>query len=152
MRRRIALPAILIAAALVAISAFFAWQMSIKRGAPRHVQVAPLHRMPAASWVDEDDLPTFPVIRLREAMAITAQRFDGRIIAAELVEPTPAEAARGVQLAYALRLLTPARDVLTVRLDARDGTFLDAAGHGLTEARRHGESAGTPKNHRRKGN
>ncbi|MDN3711129.1 hypothetical protein QWZ10_03585 [Paracoccus cavernae] len=41
-----------------------------------------------------------------------------------------------MQLVHELRLLTPRRDVLAIRLDARNGRFLEVAGAGLAEARK----------------
>lgn len=78
----------------------------------------------------------FEVLSLSRAAAIVEARFNGKLIAARIVPPFPNEARKGVQLVYELRLLTSRRDVLEVRLDARSGTFLEAAGAGLTEARR----------------
>lgn len=80
------------------------------------------------------------VLPLKQAAAIVAQRFRGRLIAARIVPPTPDERARGVALVHELRLLTPARDVLAIRLDAHSGAFLEVAGAGLTQARRKGSS------------
>lgn len=76
------------------------------------------------------------IIPLREAAGIAHRRFRGRLIAARLKPPTPAERARGVGLVHELKLLTARRDVLLIRLDARSGAFLEVAGSGLTEARR----------------
>lgn len=80
--------------------------------------------------------PGFRVIPLREAAQIAHQRFRGRLIAARLQPPTAPERARGVELVHELKLLTDARDVLVIRLDARTGAFLEVAGSGLTQARR----------------
>ena len=55
-----------------------------------------------------------------------------------LTGPTPHERDRGVALVHELRMLTPARDVLRIRIDARSGDFLEVAGAGLTKARRKG--------------
>ncbi|MBV0893226.1 hypothetical protein KTN05_15540 [Paracoccus sp. Z118] len=83
-----------------------------------------------------DDLPTFRVVPLRSALNAANGRYRGRVIAAELAPPRPAEAAKGVQLVYALRMLTPEHDLLLIRLDARDASFLDVAGNDLGRARR----------------
>lgn len=84
----------------------------------------------------EDAVPTFPVVSLREAIRAASGRYRGRVIAAGLSGPRPEEAARGVQLVYVLRLLTPEQDLLLVRLDARDASFLEVAGNDLVRARR----------------
>lgn len=78
----------------------------------------------------------FPVIALHRATQIVSARFQGRLIAARLTAPDPQERERGVVLVQELRLLTPDRDVLRIRLDARTGDFLEVAGRGLTRARR----------------
>ncbi|RDW14343.1 hypothetical protein [Paracoccus thiocyanatus] len=78
----------------------------------------------------------FRILPLKRAAQIVAERFRGRLIAARIVPPTPAERARGAILVQELRLLTPRRDVLLIRLDAHSGAFLEVAGAGLTDARR----------------
>lgn len=80
--------------------------------------------------------PDFRVIPLQEAAKIAARRYKGRLIAARLLPPRPDERDRGVELVHELRLLTERRDVLLIRLDARNGAFLEVAGSGLTQARR----------------
>lgn len=83
-----------------------------------------------------DDLPTFTILPLRLALQQASDRYRGRVISADLVRPTRAEFSRGVQLVYALRMLTPEHDVLMIRLDARDGAMLEVAGNDLARARR----------------
>ncbi|MEF9605111.1 hypothetical protein O4J55_23430, partial [Paracoccus sp. PXZ] len=75
---------------------------------------------------------------LNRAVEIVGERFRGRLIAARIVPPTAQERARGVILVHELRLLTPKRDVLLIRLDAHSGDFLEVAGAGLTDARKKG--------------
>ena len=71
----------------------------------------------------------------RMAEAVT-DRYLGRLVAAETRPPRPPERALGVELVYEFRLLTPARSILNIRLDARTGRFLEVAGRGQLEARR----------------
>lgn len=71
----------------------------------------------------------------RMADRVTA-RYQGRVIAAEMRPPAPHERALGADLIYEFRLLTPARNMLNIRLDARDGRFLEVAGRGQLQARR----------------
>lgn len=78
----------------------------------------------------------FRVIALRRAIQIVGARFRGRVIAARMTGPDPDERDRGVVLVQELRLLTPTRDVLRIRLDARTGDFLEVAGRGMTQARK----------------
>ncbi|MFB9223105.1 PepSY domain-containing protein [Paracoccus cavernae] len=80
--------------------------------------------------------PSFEVLPLSAAARIVEERFSGKLIAARLAPPTPREWHQGVQLVHELRLLTPRRDVLAIRLDARNGRFLEVAGAGLAEARK----------------
>lgn len=63
-------------------------------------------------------------------------RYQGRIIGAETRPPHPHERDLGAELVYEFRLLTPARNLLVIRMDARDGRFLDVAGRGQIAARR----------------
>ncbi|MEO1910477.1 MAG: hypothetical protein ABGX10_08635 [Paracoccus sp. (in: a-proteobacteria)] len=71
----------------------------------------------------------------RQVVRVVTGRYAGRPIAVELVPPFPHEQDRGIELVYQVRLLTEARDLLDIRLDARDGRFLDVAGHGQLQAR-----------------
>jgi len=85
--------------------------------------------------------PGYHIIPLHEAAELATERFRGRLIAARLRPPRPEERERGVDLVHELRLLTPGRDVLLIRLDARTGAFLEVRGAGLAEARRkHGDN------------
>lgn len=74
-----------------------------------------------------------PFHRIAEA---AAARYHGRLVGAETRPPHPHERELGAELVYEFRLLTPARNLLVIRMDARDGRFLDVAGHGQIEARR----------------
>ncbi|WP_303361751.1 PepSY domain-containing protein [Paracoccus sp. (in: a-proteobacteria)] len=78
----------------------------------------------------------FRPLPLHEAAEIATARYKGRLIAARLSFPAPHESALGVELVRELRLLTPQGNLLTIRLDARDGRFLEVAGIGQTEARK----------------
>ncbi|WP_022706337.1 PepSY domain-containing protein [Paracoccus zeaxanthinifaciens] len=78
-----------------------------------------------------------PMPMRRIAGAVMA-RYQGRLIAVATVPPTPEEHDLGAQLVYELRLLTPARDVLNIRVDARTGRFLEVAGRDILKARRDG--------------
>ncbi|WP_147457580.1 PepSY domain-containing protein [Paracoccus alkanivorans] len=74
-----------------------------------------------------------PLHRIAEAVT---DRYEGRIIAAEVRPPLPRERLAGVQLIYEIRLITPQRNLLNIRLDARTGRFLEIAGRGQIEARK----------------
>ena len=112
-------------------------------------RLPPPHRIAQADWDPQEDwAPEFhdldhkgaDILPLKRAVQIVEQRFRGRLIAARLVPPRPRERARGVVLVHQLRLLTPARDVLAIRLDAQTGAFLEVAGAGITKARRKASS------------
>lgn len=112
-------------------------------------RLPPPHRIAQADWDPQEDwAPEFhdldhkgaDILPLKRAVQIVEQRFRGRLIAARLVPPRPHERARGVVLVHQLRLLTPARDVLAIRLDAQTGAFLEVAGAGITKARRKASS------------
>ncbi len=108
-----------------------------------------------AHAMEEDELllpedmalvPSFEVISLSQAAQIIEDRFEGKLIAARLVPPFAEEWQDGVALVHELRLLSPKRHVLMIRLDARTGRFLDVAGAGLAEARKHpGKNQGKTK-------
>lgn len=85
------------------------------------------------------DQPMFAVLPAHQAVREINRRFDGRLIGLALVPPAAAEAARGVQLVYAARLLSEHRDAVDIRLDARDGRLLSARGNNLAAARRRGK-------------
>ena len=92
----------------------------------------------AAPLAAEDFRP----LPLHEAEAIVTARYQGRLIGARLDGPRPRERGLGVELVEELRLLTATGHVLMIRLDARDGRFLEIAGLGQTEARQARAAAG----------
>lgn len=94
-----------------------------------HAQNMPL---PAPETWAEGFRP-LPFHQIAEA---AVARYQGRIIGAETRPPQPQERDLGAELVYEFRLLTPARNLLVIRMDARDGRFLDVAGRGQIDARR----------------
>ena len=97
---------------------------------PAHASARPLPPLPDEFAVAmEDLLPRHKAVRRAQA------RFDGRVLAIDLVPARPAERAQGTNLIYRLRLLTPARAVLDIRMDAVSGRFVEVAGADLTAAR-----------------
>lgn len=97
---------------------------------PAHASPRPLPPLPDEFAVAMDDLlPRHKAVRRAQA------RFDGRVLAIDLVPARPAERAQGTNLIYRLRLLTPARAVLDIRMDAVSGRFVEVAGADLTAAR-----------------
>lgn len=80
--------------------------------------------------------PGFDVLSLSTAAQLVEERFSGKLIAARLMPPRPEEWRQNVQLVHELRLLTPERNVLLIRLDAKTGRFLEIAGSGITQARK----------------
>lgn len=134
-------PAVALALAALALAALILSLPALDRGAPGHGQKPPPHvaRTPAPppeeGWPDEwGDAPTFEVIPLPVLMGRIEARFPGRLLAAALSPPLAAERRLGAELVYDLRLLTRADQVLRLRVDARDGRFLDIIGRDLSAA------------------
>jgi hypothetical protein len=74
-----------------------------------------------------------PVLPLPEAVALVGARYHGRMIDARLV---PGREDERADLVYDLRWLTPAGDVLRIRVAAADGAMLLVEGPGMIAARR----------------
>ncbi len=126
---------------LIALCAALALPAAQPAAAGPHDGRAEFSDDPRHDWAPEFDRlddNEYRLIPLRRAIEIASARFEGRVIAARLTGPTPHERDRGVALVHELRMLTPARDVLRIRIDARSGVFLEVAGAGLTKARRKG--------------
>lgn len=64
------------------------------------------------------------------------RRYRGRLIGADIAPPTPQERELGAALVYEFRLMTPQRHLLLIRMDARNGRFLEVAGRGQIAALR----------------
>ncbi|WP_200687953.1 PepSY domain-containing protein [Paracoccus caeni] len=77
----------------------------------------------------------FRPLPFHEIATLVGERYAGRMLAAQTRQPSPEERASGAQLVYEFRLLTPQRNLLIIRLDARTGRFLDVAGRGQIKAR-----------------
>lgn len=104
----------------------------VMQTAPALAQPAP----PAADLVADPWATSFRPMPFHRAAEIVSRRYAGRLVAAETRPPHTHERQIGVELVYQFRLLTPARTILNIRLDARDGRFLEVAGRGQLEARR----------------
>lgn len=107
---------------------------------PRLALILCLTALPAlppalAQQADAPVLQTFRPMPFHELAARVGERYAGRMIAAQSVPPTETERAMGAQLVYEFRLMTPQRNLLNIRLDARDGRFLAVAGRGQLDAR-----------------
>lgn len=110
------------------------WSMGQRPASPPAVAAPSRDADDAGSgWADP---PSFRVISLSELMPRVAARFPGRLLAATLAPPEPDEQARGVALVYDLRMLSPDGDMIRLRVDARDGAFLDIAARDLLRAQR----------------
>lgn len=81
-------------------------------------------------------IEAFRPLPFRELTKQVTERYAGRIIAAGIRPPDPKERDLGVELIYEFRLLTPDRNLLNIRLDARTGQFLEVAGRGQIAARK----------------
>lgn len=84
-------------------------------------------------WSQPRDFRPLP---LHEVAKAVADRYDGRLVAADTHPPRPEERDLGAALVYEFRLLSPARQLLLIRVDARSGRFLEVAGRGQIEALR----------------
>lgn len=84
----------------------------------------------------EQDLgPTQPLLPLHQAVALAAGRFSARPIAVRLTPPEPGDPA-DVAVVYRIRLLTAARQVIDLRMDAVSGRIVELRGADLIAARR----------------
>lgn len=92
------------------------------------------------AWA-QDAAPHAPIdqfspLPLHQAAASVAERYDGRLLAADTRPPRPPERRFGTELVYQFRLLTPQDNLLDIRIDARTGRFLSVSGRGQLAARR----------------
>lgn len=78
----------------------------------------------------------FSPLPLHEAAAAIAARYEGRLVAADMRPPRPEERDLGAELVYRFRLVTPQRNLLDIRIDARTGRFLSVTGRGQLAARK----------------
>ncbi|WP_439597339.1 hypothetical protein [Falsiroseomonas sp.] len=74
-----------------------------------------------------------PLLPLPQAVALVAARYHGRMIEARVV---PGREDERTAVAYELRWLTPANDVLRIRVSALDGAMLLVEGSGMIAARK----------------
>ncbi|MGQ2908974.1 MAG: PepSY domain-containing protein [Aliihoeflea sp.] len=70
------------------------------------------------------------VLPLSEIIAAVGERYHGEVVAAEVV------AGNDPDLYYELRLITPAGNVLRIRIDAFTAAFIEVDGRGLVDARK----------------
>ena len=82
--------------------------------------------------------PEGGAIPMHLAVLRAQDRFIGRVLDIAPRPATPAESEAGIALVYRLRMVTPRRDVLDIRMDARTGRFVDVRGPDLAAARRPG--------------
>ncbi|MDB6182542.1 PepSY domain-containing protein [Paracoccus fistulariae] len=82
------------------------------------------------------EIQQFRPLPFHEMARKVGARYAGRMIAAQIQPPTEQEHQLGAALVYEFRLVTPQRNLLIVRMDARDGRFLDVGGRGQLAAQR----------------
>lgn len=128
MRRLSILAAILVLAAIVAGLALDGRDRPVIAHPPRMHRSAPLP--------EGFDAPMQDVLPMHRAVRLARGRFDGRVLDIGLYPASDAEAQSGVQLIYRLRMVTPARDVLDIRMDALTGRFVEISGADLGAARK----------------
>ncbi|WP_158247993.1 PepSY domain-containing protein [Paracoccus sp. SY] len=78
----------------------------------------------------------FQPLPFHEIAASVADRYEGRLLAADTRAPMPHERDLGAELVYQFRLLTPQGNLMDIRIDARSGRFLSVSGRGQLEARK----------------
>ena len=83
-----------------------------------------------------DLIEQFSPLPLHQVAAAVSDRYEGRLLAANTHPPLPPERDLGAELVYQFRLLTPQRNLLDIRVDARTGRFLSVSGRGQLAARR----------------
>lgn len=74
-----------------------------------------------------------PFHELAEAVA---DRYEGQLLAAQTRPPNPRERDQDIELIYEFTLMTPQRNLVKIRMDARTGRFVEVAGRGQVAARR----------------
>ncbi|MDF1601116.1 hypothetical protein PZ895_15245 [Mesorhizobium sp. YIM 152430] len=70
------------------------------------------------------------VLPLPDIIAAVGERYFGEVVAAEVV------AGNSPDLYYELRLITPAGNVLRIRVDAYTAAFIEVDGRGLVDAQK----------------
>lgn len=134
MPRRLILPAAALLVALIAAAVL------LLPGDDRPATHAPRLTAPHTPAPGIPDLPDTDamaeILPMHQAVRLAAQRFHGKPLDIALIPPRPAEAASGVLLVYRLRMLTPGRDVLDIRMDAVSGRVLELSGADLAGVHR----------------
>lgn len=106
---------------------------------PRHLLIVLLSAASAAAQPVPTDAPVIEQFRpmpFHQIAELVAERYAGRMVAAQTRPPSPSERELGAELVYEFRLVTPQRNLLNIRIDARDGRFLEVAGRGQLQALR----------------
>ncbi len=70
-----------------------------------------------------------PAIPIERALELVGERYEGRMIAAELDEEDD-------RIVYDFRWRTPQGNILKIELDATTGRFIEVEGVGQSEARK----------------
>ncbi|MDB6177887.1 hypothetical protein PAF17_10275 [Paracoccus sp. Z330] len=109
------------------IAAAMTWPRDSPVLAP-HMAIAPQSFPGAAAAQDFRPLPFHKLAKR------VSERYRGRLIGVNIMRPTPRERDLGAALIYEFRIITPQQNLLRIRMDARDGRFLDVAGRGQLEA------------------
>lgn len=89
-----------------------------------------------AQDVAPEAIDQFRPLPLHQVAAAVSERYAGRLLAADTRPPRPEERDLGAELVYQFRLVTPQRNLLDIRIDARSGRFLSVSGRGQLAARR----------------
>lgn len=103
------------------------------------IRALALFLLSCAPALAQDSAPAisqFQPLPFHELAAAVSERYEGRLLAANIRPPLPEERELGAELVYQFRLLTPQRNLLDIRVDARDGRFLSVTGRGQLAARK----------------
>ncbi|WP_090523563.1 hypothetical protein [Paracoccus isoporae] len=95
--------------------------------------------------------PGPPPLPFHEVMRLVEERYRGRVLAARMERAAPLEYAAGTDLVQILTLLTPARHIIRIRLDAVSGEVLNLRGRGILDAQKSASHPGPPTSRGRAG-
>lgn len=112
-------------------------QAGPRHGRPPHppTATAPLPRAFDLGPQEDDRLsgPLDEVMPMHRAARLAARRFEGKVLDIALLPQRDDDSP----LVYRIRILTPRRDVVDIRMDAVTGRFLEVRGADLGAARAH---------------
>lgn len=124
-----------------AMKRIFAFTLCLIMGSVALMWLPPVQGHPylrAAGSACAEDFRPMPFHELARRVG---ERYRGRLIGAEIMRPSPHERDLGAALIYEFRLITPQQNLLRIRMDARDGRFMEIAGRGQLQALRKNDAS-----------